>query len=108
METSSSRSAPVRNGLSFVSMEYHGEDEKQVRARGNRKFSAQRSRRDIPAFQLFQASTTAPATISTPPIKCCGGHLFLQENRREAITKITLSLSTGATLEASPSCRARK
>ena len=56
----------------------------------------------------FHASTTAPATMSRPPTRCCGVIFSFRKMAARMITKTTPSLSTGATRDASPSCRARK
>ena len=56
----------------------------------------------------FQASTTAPNRTNAPPIQCCNVSFSCRNKTASAIAKTTLSLSTGATRDASPSCNARK
>ena len=50
----------------------------------------------------------APPAMRAPPIHCCQEMGSWRKSAAMAIAKITLSLSTGATFEAYPSCSARK
>ena len=58
--------------------------------------------------QNFSAIRIAPARIRPPPAQCCQVRRSCRKTAASAIAKTTLSLSTGATCEASPSWRARK
>ncbi len=52
--------------------------------------------------------TTAPAVISKPPASAGAVSFSPSSSQAKTITSGTLSLSSGATREAGPSCRARK
>jgi hypothetical protein len=68
--------------------------------------------RDLPVAFIgrnhFSANNTAPTVMNAPPAIA----LLVSGSRKKSAaktnTKTTLSLSTGATFEASPSCSARK
>jgi hypothetical protein len=63
----------------------------------------------IDVFQTgFNAMITAPAKISAPPSHWCQVSFSPRKAAARAMAKTTLSLSTGATCDASPSCKARK
>jgi hypothetical protein len=54
------------------------------------------------------AMTTAPAVMSRPPMRAGGVSFSPSSSQAKSMTRGTLSLSSGATREAGPSCRARK
>lgn len=56
----------------------------------------------------FSANTTAPAAISIPPTTVFRLSVSPKNIAANTSTKTTLSLSIGATFDASPSCNARK
>ena len=53
------------------------------------------------------AMTTAPAVMSRPPIRAGAVSFSPSSSQAKTMTSGTLSLSSGATREAGPSCRAR-
>ena len=55
----------------------------------------------------FKAITSAPATINNPPVTVLKSAFSPKKIKANTIAKTTPSLSTGATLEAGPSCKAR-
>ena len=60
------------------------------------------------AFLHFIASTTAPTAISATPVQCRPDSLSPRKRNAKTATRTTLSLSMGATRDASPIFRARK
>ena len=61
------------------------------------------------SFEAYpRTMTTAPAVISSPPVMVAGVSFSPSNSHAKTITSGTLSLSSGATREAGPSCRARK
>lgn len=55
-----------------------------------------------------RARMIVPLTIRPPPIHCCHVRRSPRNRTARAMATTTLNLSTGATRDASPSCKARK
>ncbi len=72
----------------------------------NIALGTQRTFTSIPRYA--SASTSAPTAINAPPASFIGVRLSPRNNHAQTMTMTTLSLSMGATLDAGPSCSARK
>ena len=75
---------------------------------GCRKTRVSRTHEPRLEMSYFNASTSAPAAINPAPITVFTVSASPRKSAANPITNTTLSLSIGATFEASPSCKARK